>query len=89
MGGGAQHRIGHSGLVDTIELLVAANFFDVKVEWIGLMRIDQDRRNTRAPEHAGRGGAGEAAADDRDVGVPQGESQPGCDTLYPEWQRKA
>jgi hypothetical protein len=50
------------------------------------MRIDQDRRNTRAPEHGGRGGFGEATADDRNVGVLHLESQPGCDILYPEWQ---
>jgi hypothetical protein len=41
--------------VESAELLVAADFFDAKVEWIGLMRIDQDRRATPASEHGGRG----------------------------------
>jgi hypothetical protein len=72
MGGRAKHRIGDSGLVEAAELLVAADFFDAEVEWIGLMRIDQERRDTCASEHGGRGRAGKAAADDRDVGVFHG-----------------
>jgi hypothetical protein len=35
MGGRAKHRIGDSGLVESAELLVAADFFDAEVEWIG------------------------------------------------------
>ena len=88
MGGRAQHRIGDSGLVEAIELLVAADFFDAEVERIDLMRIDQDGRNPRASEHGGRGRAGKAAADDRNVGVLHGESQPGCDTFAPGMANK-
>ncbi|MDE5452564.1 hypothetical protein GWE18_06700 [Bradyrhizobium sp. CSA112] len=61
MGGRAKHRIGDSGLVEATELLVAADFFDAEVEWIGLMRIDQNSRDARASEHGGRGRAGKAA----------------------------
>ena len=84
MGGGAQHRIGNSGLAESAELLVAADFFDAEVGWISLVWIDQGRRNTRAPQHGGCSGASEASANDRNVGVPHGESQPGCDILYLE-----
>jgi hypothetical protein len=62
--------------VESAELLVAADFFDAKVEWIGLMRIDQERRDTCASEHGGRGRAGKAAADDRDAGVFHGNPGP-------------
>src|SRR5258705_7039178 len=89
MGGRAKHRIGDSGLIKTIELLVAADFFDAEVERIDLMRIDQNGRDTRASEHGGRGRAGKAAADDRDVGILHMESQPGCDTFAPGMANKS
>ena len=88
MGGRAKHRIGDSGLVKAIELLVAADFFDAEVEWIGLMRIDQDGWNPRASEHGGRGRAGKAAADDRDVGILHGESRPRIASFAPRMANK-
>jgi hypothetical protein len=59
MGDRAKHRIGDSGLVEAAELLVTADFFDAKVEWIGLMQIDRDHRDTRPSEHGGCGRAGQ------------------------------
>ena len=64
-------------LHEAIELLAAAQLFDAEVERIDLVRIDQDSRNPGAAEHRGRGRAGKAAADDRDVGVPHRESRSG------------
>jgi hypothetical protein len=89
MGGRAKHRIGNSGLVESAELLVAADFFDAKVERIDLMRVDQNSWNPRASEHGGRGRAGKAAADDRDVGILHGETRPRIASFAPEWQIKA
>jgi hypothetical protein len=37
------------------------------------MRIDQEGRNPGTSEHCGRGRAGKAAADNRNVGVPHGK----------------
>ncbi|XIA62142.1 hypothetical protein ACFIOY_21035 [Bradyrhizobium sp. TZ2] len=50
-----KHRISDSGPVNAIELLVAADFFDVEVERIDLVRVDQDCRNSGASEHRCRG----------------------------------
>ena len=77
------------GAGEPIELFATAQLLDTEVERIDFMRIDQQACDPGAAEHGGRGRAGKAAADDRNVGVPHGESQPGCDTFHPEWQRKA
>ena len=89
IGGRAGHRIGDSGLVEAAELLAAADFLDAEVEWIDLMWVDQNSRNTRASQHGGRSRAGQAAADDRNVDVPHMESQPGCDTFAPRMANKS
>jgi hypothetical protein len=47
-----QHRIGDSGPEKSLELRVAAQFLDAEVEWIGLVRIDQDRGDPGASQHA-------------------------------------
>jgi hypothetical protein len=89
MGRRAKHRIGDSGLVEAPELLVAADFFDAEVEWIDRMRVDQNRRNSRASEHGGRGRAGKAAADDRDVGVSHGQFRPRSASFAPRKANKS
>jgi hypothetical protein len=71
----------------TIELLVAADFFDAKVEGIDLMRIDQNSWNPRASEH---GGAVEPARPPPMIAVYFIRSlSRGATLLHPEWQTKA
>ena len=43
MGGRSQHRFADSGLQESSDLLVAAEFFDPKIEGIDRMRINHDR----------------------------------------------
>jgi hypothetical protein len=58
MGSRTQHRIDDSGPVRTATRLIAVDFFDAKVERMDLVRVDQDRRDTRASRHGGRRRAG-------------------------------
>ena len=69
MGGRSQHRFGDAGLAEALDLRLAAEFFDAKVEGVDRMRIDQNSRNAGAPEHGGGGRAGKAASGDRNVDV--------------------
>jgi len=52
------------------------------------MRIDQDASDPGAAEHGGRGRAGKAAADDRNVGVAHGESRPRSPIFAPGMANK-
>jgi len=72
MRGLAQHGLAKAGLVETRDLFVAGELFDTKIGRIDRVGIDQDGRDPRAPEHRCGGRAGEAAADDGDVGVLHG-----------------
>jgi hypothetical protein len=54
-GGRAQRRIGDSRPAKAVELHAAAQLLAAKIEWVGLMRIDQDRRDSGASEHRGGG----------------------------------
>ena len=89
MGRRAQHRIGDSGLVKTIELLVAADFFDAEVERIDLVRIDQNGRNSARPSMAA---AVEPARPPPMIAMSvylMGNLSRGATLLHPEWQIKA
>ncbi len=71
-GGAAQHRFSDSGLQESLDLDMAAEFLDAKIRRIALMRIDQGCRNAGAAEHRSGGRAGQTPADDGNVGVPHG-----------------
>ncbi len=66
--GRAQGGVGKAGLVQQVELF-AAELFAAQLRRIDGMRIDQDRRETVAPQHRGCGRPGETAADDCNIRV--------------------
>ena len=80
IGDRTKHRIGDFRPVQAIDLLVAADFFRAEVE-----RIGRSKRSELRHVRAWRRGRA-AATNDREVGEFHRESQPGCDTLYPERQ---
>jgi hypothetical protein len=84
----AQHRIGDAGPGKSFELGIAAQFFDAEVERIDLVRVDQDRRNPGAAEHRGSGRTGQAAANDRDVGMLHGRFRPERASFAPQKGKK-
>lgn len=87
--GGAKHRIGDFRSAEASELLVASYFFDAEVERLEFLWVDQDRGNSGASEHRGRGRAGKATADDRDVGASTGWCWFETPVLRPERQLMA
>ena len=89
LGGRSQRRLRQTGPAKPLDLLVAAQFLDPEVGRIHRMRVDQDGRDAGAPEHGGRDGTGQAAADDRNVGVFHGSVRARSPILAPAKANKA
>ncbi len=89
MGGRTQHRIGDSGLEESCRAACRRSIFDAR------SRMDRSRcgsirtsRNTRRGRALRPRSSRQASADNRNVGVPHAESQPGCDILHPKGKQR-
>src|SRR5438045_4418201 len=72
MGSGSEHRFGDAGVVEAIELPVAAKFLDAKIGWVYRMRVNQNRGNAGSSQHCRRGRTGKSTSDDGNVCVLHG-----------------
>ena len=66
----AQHRVGEAGQPQRLQLH-AVELLAAEIRRIDRVRIDQHGVDAGAAEHCGRERAGEAAACDDNIGVPQ------------------
>ena len=65
----AQGLVGDSGAPESRDLLSAGNLLDSEVGRVDGVGIEQNRGDSSPPEHASGNRAGQAAANDRNVGV--------------------